>query len=209
MPVIENTYYIFEDHPLLIEGLKKVLPTIMPEWKSIGHASSFEEAVSNLRNAQPQFVLIDHFVSDRTGVDLVAELKATIPAQNFILISQIESKKVLNEYIEHGVLGFVSKKDDPREIRAAIEHLSKDADLYFSPSFKNLYQQNDDIEILTPREIAVIQLIAQGKTNRDVGRELSCSEFTVKTHKANIMRKLNIGNSVELSVWALRNNLVE
>ena len=203
-----NSFYIIDDHQLLIEGLKKSLSVHMPRWTCLGETAQFETALGFLKKKSPRFVLLDHSLNGKTGLDLIDALDGVIPAQDFILISQLNSKSILREYLERGVLALVSKNDEPLEIKTAMEHLIQSSEVHFSPVFKELIRAFDPLDILTRREIEVTRLITQGKTNKDVGKTLSCSEFTVKTHKANIMKKLDISNSVELSVWALKNHIV-
>lgn len=204
-----RSYYILDDHPLLIEGLKKALAFELPSWRCMGDSTNFEQALQFLQRVQPQVVLIDHYMGERNGIDLITALKGVIPACSFILISQLDSKNILQEYFQKGVLGFVAKKDNPLEIVKAIQIVTEKGESYLSPTFETLIRSFDAKDLLTPRELEVVCLIAQGKTNKDVGRDLDCSEFTIKTHKTNIMRKLNINNSVELSVWALKNNVLK
>lgn len=204
------SYYIVDDHALLLEGMKKFLQTQMPSWVCVGEAFDIEEARLSIERERPSFVLVDHQIGSSTGLELIKSLSAVYPASLFILVSQLERKSLLNDYLQLGVRAVISKKDPPDSIVSAMSPSSGLNDsAYISPSFRSLLSLPAPPDVLTPRELDVIKLIAVGKTNKEVGGELDCSEFTVKTHKTNIMRKLNLNTSVELSVWALKNNLLE
>ncbi len=202
------TYFLIDDHLLILEGLKKYLSTEFPEWECLGHALSNSEALSEIADQNPSVIFIDHQMGAYTGIDFIKSFKNPLATPSFVLISQIESKTVLKEYLQLGVLGFVSKKDSQDEIKKAVEHISMTGEVYFSPTFKKIIQSFSSVDMLTPREIDVIQLIARGLTNKEAAKELSCSEFTIKTHKSNIMRKLKMVNSIEICNWALRNKLI-
>lgn len=206
MNLAPHTYFLLDDHLLVLEGMKKYLSSELPQWTCVGHALSNSEALSVIADQSPSFIFIDHQMGAYTGVDFIKS--CNIRTSSFVLISQIESKNILKEYLQLGVLGFVSKKDSQDEIKKAVEHISSNGEVYFSPTFKKIIQSFSSVDTLTPRELDVVQLIAQGLTNKEAAKELSCSEFTIKTHKSNIMRKLNIVNSVEICNWALRNKLI-
>lgn len=208
MNYVSQTYFLIDDHLLILEGLKRYLSAELPSWKCAGHAVTNSDALVHIQRENPDFIFIDHMMGSQTGIDLIKSFKDSPGASSFVLISQVESKSVLKEYLQLGVLGFVSKKDSQEEIKKAIEHISSTGEVYFSPTFNTLIQSFNSTDILTPREVSVVQWIAKGMTNKEIAKELSCSEFTIKTHKANIMRKLNLNNSVEICSWALTNNLL-
>jgi len=203
-----HTYFLIDDHLLILEGLKKYLSHELPLWKCVGHALSNSEALSEITDQNPSIVFIDHHIGAYTGINFIKSLKSSLSAPSFILISQIDSKTVLKEYLQLGVLAFVSKKDSQDEIKKAVEHISATGEVYFSPTFKTIIQSFSSVDMLTPREIDVIQLITRGLTNKEADKELSCPEVTTKTHKSNIMRKLKMVNSIEICNWALKNKLI-
>lgn len=200
------SYYLVEDHTLLVEGLKNFLASELPQGFYVGAASSVDQAREFLSKNQPQIVFVDHRIGAKTGLDLIRSLAGKCEPANFILMSQLDNKMILKEYLELGLAGLISKADPPEEILAALKGLGG-RKTYLSQSFKELIETVSVADVLTPREISILKVISMGKTNKDVGKELFCSELTVKTHKSNIMRKLNLKNSVELSVWALKNNV--
>ncbi|QDK40230.1 hypothetical protein DOM21_01915 [Bacteriovorax stolpii] len=203
-----SSYFLVDDHSLLLEGLKSYLGNELPSWKCSGHALSVSEAEVTLPSVKPSYVFIDHQIGKSTGADLIRSLSEKETAPTFILVSQLDSKAILKEYIQLGVLGFVSKKDNQVEIKKALEQIALNGEVYFSPTFNELLSSSSSIDLLTPKEIEITRLTATGKTNKEVGIQLGCSELTVKTHKANIMRKLNVSNSVEICNWAMKNSLL-
>ncbi|WII73691.1 response regulator transcription factor [Bdellovibrio sp. 22V] len=202
------SYLLVDDHALLVEGLKNLLGTHRPAWRCLGEAFNLADAKRLISKGDPSYVLLDHGIGDSTGLSLIEELLEVYSPSRFVLVSQLQDKKILRGYLHVGVKALIAKKDSSEALIEGIESLSSPSQVYLSESFKTLLGSEDPAEALTAREIEVIRLIALGKTNKDVGRDLNCSEFTIKTHKTNIMRKLNLKNSVELSVWALKNNLL-
>nr|BDT29957.1 response regulator transcription factor [Bacteriovorax sp. HI3] len=202
------SYFLVDDHSLLLEGLKSYLGNELPSWTCCGHAMSVSEARDSLPEIKPSYVFIDHLIGKSTGADLIRSMPNDTSAPVFILVSQLDSKAILKEYMQLGVLGFVSKKDNQIEIKKALEQIAHNGEIYFSPTFNDLISSTSSVDLLTPKEIEITRLTASGKTNKEVASKLGCSELTVKTHKANIMRKLNVNNSVEICNWALKNNLL-
>ena len=112
----------------------------------------------------------------------------------------------LDKYQKLGVRVMIAKTSASEVLKEAIQSLLHER-VYICPVMRKLLEEPRLTSVLTPREIEVIRMIAQGKTNKEVALALGCSEHTIKTHKTNVMRKLNLSNAVEISVWALKRNL--
>lgn len=199
--------FVVDDHPLVVEGIRSRLILRSGDISFIGHAGNIEDAVEKIRSGKPDIILLDHQIGERTGLELMDLLMPDFPASRFILLSQIDDRAVLRKYLKRGVRGLIAKVDSGDEFFAAIFQRNI-LSAVISPFYESLLATPDLADVLTPRENEVVRLVAQGKSNKEIGIELNCSEFTVKTHKASVMRKLNISTSVEMSVWALKNGLL-
>ncbi len=200
------TCFIVDDHPFTTEGIKATVSLLKGQMTCIGDASNVDDAVTKVSQLKPDLILVDHFINEKTGLDLIELLKEKFSASRFILVSQLDNKALVKRYLEKGVRGLVSKTSAHEELSRAILSLSEDT--YVCPFYEKILQSQDSSDALTPREVEVVRYIAQGKTNKEIGQSLLCSEFTIKSHKASIMRKLNFTTSVEIGVWALKNKVV-
>lgn len=198
--------FVVDDHPFTLEGIKAAVSLMKEQIVCIGEASSVDVAFPKIMALKPDFILIDHFLNDKTGLDLLQMLETQIPASRFVLVSQLDSKTTLKKYLDKGVRGLVSKASAHNELHKVLTSLQEST--YVCPAFSKILETEESSELLTPRELEVVQYIAQGKTNKEIGQILVCSEFTIKSHKASIMRKLNFTTSVEIGVWALKNKIV-
>lgn len=197
---MKTRYFIVDDHAFTAEGIKQALNSTSAEF--VGMAHNVDLAHKLILQKKPDCIFIDHSILEKTGLDLVSSLKGIIPTSQFILVSQVENKAVLRTYKELGLRGLVSKLSGANDIQAAF--VTSDQ-TYICSNISKILNSADETEILTPRELEVSKYISRGKTNKEIAQHLDCSEFTIKSHKVNIMRKLNCSTSVEIGVWFLKN----
>lgn len=197
-----RNFFVVDDHSFTAEGIKAAF-SAMP-FECLGIAHNVDEAYKKISVSRPDCILIDHSINDKSGLDLLRLLKDQIPASRFILVSQIESKPVIRMYLDAGVKGIVSKLSGMKEIHAALS--TPEQRTYLCPHILKIMETEDPTEVLTPREMEVSRFIALGKTNKEIAQSLSCSEFTIKSHKVSIMRKLKCTTSVEIGVWVLKHH---
>ncbi len=203
---VQPGFFIVDDHMVSRQGLKVTLATLIPEGVFMGEARSVDEAVEILRRRPASFVFLDHAFPEKSGLNLIKEFSTTGPEIRFALITQCDDSSVLAQYQNLGVKVMISKLSAGEELKSAVQSLLEGT-AYYCPVVTRLMGEPRPTHLLTPREIEVVRMIAQGKTNKEVAQCLSCSEHTIKTHKTNVMRKLNLSNAVEISVWALKKNL--
>lgn len=198
-----NKVFIVDDHPLMREGLRSLMQS--RSYEIVGEASNVETAVESIRKLQPHLIVLDHTLQGESGLDVMRALEEQTSAQ-FILVTQTENPAILHQYLKSGVQYLVSKVNSQDELIKALEHFSKGQG-YICPALKQVLEKSDKTASLTARELEVLRYIAQGKTNKEVAQVLKCSDHTIKTHKTNIMRKLDIPNAVGISVWAIKNQI--
>lgn len=199
-----KTCFIVEDHIFTTDGLKAAIASL--NLQCVGSATSVAEAHTKIRIAKPDYILLDHTINDQTGLDLIELLHGIVPANRFVLVSQVSSKTVIKQYLDKGLEGFVAKTSGADELLKALFYRVKTP--YFCPVFTEVMTADDPASVLTTREMEVCRHVALGNTNKEIAQSLVCSEFTIKSHKVSIMRKLGLTNSVEVGIWALKNKVI-
>jgi DNA-binding NarL/FixJ family response regulator len=198
-------FLILDDHPVIQESLKISLSSL-PGEHSIHFAGTLKEALTSISETFPEFLIVDHELPDGKGLKAVSQAKALNPGVKVVLFTQIQDAEVIRHYIVDGVKALIHKSDSFSEINQAIIHVL-DGKSYTSPAMSEVLAAQSG-PALTQRELEVVRELALGKTNKQISDSLKCSEETVKTHKANLMRKLRMNSTVEVCVWAIKKKLV-
>jgi two-component system response regulator NreC len=207
---------IADDHGVLRAGLRALLDAEL-DMTVVGEASNGDMALRLARNQRPDVVLLDISMPDANGIDVTRKLKAAHPTARVLILTVHEDEMLLREAIRAGAAGYIVKRAIESELINAI-HAVYRGDLYVHPSMTHALLQKKPprgrvnealVEKLTPREIDVLRLIAQGYTNRQAAEILTISVRTVETHRANIMGKLGAQGRVDLVRYAQENDLIE
>ncbi len=188
-------------------------------FKVVGDAGDARRGIELVGSLQPDVVILDITMPGLSGLDAVAPLKRASPRSRVLMASQHEGQKFVQEALQAGADGYLSKDSDPAELSLAIESIHR-GDSYLSPKVANgvmaravrgeTMPQNDAsaISVLTPREREVFQLLALGKANKEVAATLGLSLGTVKKHRENLQRKLDCHSPAELARLAIREGLL-
>ncbi len=212
MSTLENTlqnpvsFFIVDDHPVTRQGMRVALTSLSAKIQCLGEASTVGSAMQNLKSLDVNYVVLDHLLPGQSGLELLTMAASARPDLKFMLVTQCEDAETLAKYHRLGVKVMLSKVSAMDVLEDAVKSLLEDKD-YVCPALEKVMGEPRLTNVLTPRELEVVRMIAQGKTNKEVAACLECSEHTIKTHKTNVMRKLNLSNAVEISVWALKRNL--
>ncbi|HEY4789461.1 MAG TPA: response regulator transcription factor [Bacteroidales bacterium] len=200
---------IVEDHPVVIEGLKKLLIDSGLA-KLCVTASTGKECNAYLKNFTPDIVLLDINLPDINGIDLCKTLKTEYPELKILAISSFGQRSYILRMMENGALGYVLKNSSEEEIIEAIKnvasgkkHLGYDVNEILHPSRKD-----ENIPLLTRRETEVLRMIADGFTNQEIADKLFVSPLTVDSHRKNLIMKLNARNTAELIKIAFFKKLI-
>ncbi len=207
---------IADDHELLRRGLKGVLEE-QPGWQVVGEAANGRQATELARQLQPDVVVLDISMPELNGLDATRQILREVPGTEVLVLTLHNSEKLAEEVLKAGALGFILKSDAARDLVAGIEAVSRHTP-YFTGRIASLVLdrflhpasvQSSVIVELTPRERQIVQLLAEGKSNKDVARILGISVKTAETHRANIMHKLELHSVSELVRYALRNGITQ
>lgn len=200
---------IVDDHGVLRAAVRSLLQKA-PDLEVVGEASDGQQALSLTETLAPDLVLLDISLPGADGIAVMKSIKARFPRVLVLVLTAHEDSGLLIEAIRAGAAGYVVKRAVESELIGAIAAVSR-GDLYVHPAVtRGLLSDSvpgpaphpDHEAILTPREIEVLRLIAQGHTNSQVGIILSLSVRTVESHRANIMDKLHLENRAELVRYA-------
>jgi DNA-binding NarL/FixJ family response regulator len=207
---------LVDDHSLVRTGVRTV---IAPRVDVVGEAEDIDDAVACIRRTTPDVVLLDVHLPSGTGDAVIAEILPALPDVRFLALSVSDSPDDVIRVIRAGARGYVTKKSGGPELADAIERVAA-GDAVFSPRLAGFVldafageqavtpDPGSDLDVLTPREREVLQLIARGYTYREAAAELFLSVKTIETHVSAVLRKLQLSNRRELTRWANERRLL-
>jgi DNA-binding NarL/FixJ family response regulator len=201
-----------DDHPLVRQGVRRLLER--EEFDVLGEASDGLEVVGLAQHHRPDVVLLDLSMPVMNGIGAVRELSRVSPATKVFILTMHTEEHYILEALRAGVKGCVSKTQAPEHLLQAIREVCRGG-VYLSPSVSGVVVQGylskseTPYDPLTDREKQVLQLIAEGKTTKEVAVILGVSVKTAESHRSSLMAKLDIHSTAELVRYAIRRGLVE
>jgi two-component system, NarL family, response regulator NreC len=200
---------LVDDHQLLRAGLRSRLEK-EPGLEVVGEADSAERAIVLARALQPDLVLLDLLLPRQNGFEAIPEIARVAPDARVIVISSQIAPSSVRRALTAGAAGYLPKRASDGQLLEAIERVSSGS-RYVDPEVgASLVVESmpSDLEALSERERDVLQLLALGYTNQELGKKLFISVRTVDTHRAHIMRKLRLHTRAELVLFALAHGLI-
>jgi DNA-binding NarL/FixJ family response regulator len=206
-----------DDHPVFRLGLCSLLGS-HKGWEICGEAADGREAVEKCRQLRPDLVILDICMPRLNGVDAARQILRHNPVQRILVVTDVGSEQVVRDCLEAGVRGWVFKSDSAHDLTTAVEALQWQRST-FSSRVSDLILEGylgrqpvaPAVAIpprLSPREREVVQLVGEGKTSKEVATMLGMTLKTAETHRSNIMIKLNLHSTVELVLYAVRNEII-
>ena len=213
---------IADDHEVARRGIRSLLES-HPGWEVCAEAKDGRDAVELATSMKPDLVLLDIGMPNLNGLEAARQILATSPNVAILILTMHDSDNVIREVLRAGARGFLLKSDAGRDLVAAVEALESQK-TFFTPrvsqmvldGFLNREKKRSEIEdvvnpsgdLLTAREREVIQLLAEGRTSKEVAVTLNLSVKTAETHRTNLMRKLGLHCVADLTRYAVRNGIV-
>ncbi|MEL3970759.1 response regulator transcription factor [Rossellomorea oryzaecorticis] len=217
---------IIDDHQLFREGVKRILE-FEPSFNVVAEGDDGSEAINLVESHEPDVVLMDINMPETNGVEATRELMNKYPETKVIILSIHDDENYVNHALKTGALGYLLKEMDSEALIDAVKVVA-DGGSYVHPKvthnlvaeYKRLanaqntggFQQSEvrrPLHLLTRRECEVLQMLADGKSNRGIGEALYISEKTVKNHVSNILQKMNVNDRTQAVVTAIKNGWVE
>jgi len=206
-----------EDHTIVRQGLRSLLDHA-GEFEIIGEAENGRQAVSLVEKLRPDVVLMDVSMSVLNGIEATRQIKKSYPEIKVLVLTMHDNEEYIFQILHAGASGYLLKKAAHKDLFDGIRAVSN-GDSFLSPSISKKLVEDyvkrtrseadlDEIHRLTPREREVLQLIAEGQSNRDIAEELYLSVKTVETHKAHLMEKLDLHNTADLTKYAIRRGII-
>ncbi|GAA3109822.1 response regulator transcription factor [Rhizobium viscosum] len=198
------TVFLVDNHPVVVDGLRKVLDTY-DSVSVVGGANDVAEALPLVRALRPRVVLLDINMPKTSGIDAITLIKAESPESRIVMLSMHDSREYISSSIMRGAAGYVLKEVPTSEVVEAIVTVAG-GQTYFSSGVRDLLLNTGPLptgERLTRREHEVARLVAAGKSNREIGDELGISEATVETHRKHLKRKLGVSTTADLVRFVL------
>jgi DNA-binding NarL/FixJ family response regulator len=204
---------IADDHDVVRAGLQNILE-MHGNWRIVAVASNGKEVIQRAAESNPNIAVIGHPLALISGIDVTRQIKARLPRTEVLILTTNHNEILITEYLRAGALAYLLKSDTKLHLIAAIEALASHKP-FFTPQVSEVLMhafaartRNDGVA-LTRRQRQVLQLIAEGHTNKAAAEILNISIKTVETHRAMVMRKLNFSSAAALVRYAVRNELIE
>lgn len=208
---------IADDHSVVRAGLRSLLES-RPDWEVCAEASNGRDAVEKAAKFKPDVAVLDIGMPLLNGVDATRRIRTRCPNTEILILTMHESDDLVQQVVEAGARGYILKDDADRVLVAAIESLRLHKP-YFSTRVSTVLNNGElssssstgsrpSRSRITPREREVLQLLAEGKSNKEVASLLGISINTVEAHRANIMVKLDLHSITELVHYAIRNKII-
>jgi DNA-binding NarL/FixJ family response regulator len=211
MPV---SILIVDDHPVVRKGLR-VLVESRRGWRVCAEAANGREAVARARAHKPDVAIVDIGMPGLGGLEATRQIRKVSPQTEVLILSAHGSEKLARELVAAGARGYLLKEDADENLLKAIEALRMHISFY-SPRIASWVMRDErrsrariPRSALTPRQRETIQLLAEGKSNKEVAATLGISVKTVEAHRANIMLRLNLHSVTELVHYAIRNDIIQ
>ena len=204
---MKSGIFIVDDHYLVIEGIRSLLHDEKNiDW--MGHATNAASCLDFLKHEQPDIILMDVNLPDRSGTELCKEVKQLYPAVLVLGLSTFNQQLIIRNMMDNGASGYVLKNATKEELLEAINIVLKGKTYFSVEAVDALKESHVQRPIITRREKEVLQLIAEGLTNAEMAEKLFISIATVNTHRKSILEKLEVKNTATLIGKAIKMGLI-
>jgi DNA-binding NarL/FixJ family response regulator len=207
---------VADDHPIVRSGLKTVLDA-QPDLQVVAEAEDGAEAVKKALATDLDLAILDVAMPKLTGIQAAAELHRRRPDLKLLMLSMYDGEQFLFESLKAGASGYVLKSDADHDIVDACRQTMRGASFLYPSAIATLvrdyvergHPDGAPFDVLTPRELQVLKLIAEAHTSKEIAAELVISIKTVERHRQNILQKLGMSDRVELTRYAIRRGLIQ
>ena len=205
---------IVDDHDAVRRGVRTLVES-RANYCVVGEASNGREAMELAKESQPDIVILDYSIPELNGLDLSHQLKRASPRIEILIYTMHDREELIAEILHAGVRGFVLKSDTEKHLLAALDALSIHRPYFSGAVSETLLDKflesnpQPTASSLTHREREIVQLIAEGRINKEIAQLLNISVKTVETHRASAMHKLKLRTTADLVRYAIRNRIIQ
>jgi NarL family two-component system response regulator LiaR len=206
---------IADDHDIVRKGLRALLAT-EPNIEVVGEAEDGQEAISNAEALRPDVILMDLVMPEVDGIEAIRQITTAQPEARILVLTSFSTDDTVFPAIKAGALGYLLKDTGPQELVQAIHEvyrgeiarklLEEISGSSGRPETRETTPEND-VDPLTEREVEVLRLVAQGRSNQEIAEQLVISEATVRTHVSHVLGKLHLASRTQAALYALREGL--
>jgi DNA-binding NarL/FixJ family response regulator len=202
-----------DDHGVVRQGFRMILGA-EADMEIVGEAANGREAVELAERLKPDIVVMDVAMPELNGIEATRRLAVAVPHARVLALSMHKDSVYVRETLRAGARGYLLKDSGPNDLVAAVRAVAS-GEGYLSPAVSNSvlddYRRHvtNAIDLLTSREREVLQMLAEGKTNKEIAVTLNLSVYTVDAHRGRIMEKLNLHSINEMVRFAVRNGLID
>lgn len=202
-----------DDHTMVRQGFRMILAA-QPDMEIVGEAGNGREAIELTEQLHPDVVVMDVAMPELNGIEATRRITTASSSTRVLALSMYKDSVYVREILRAGARGFLLKDAIDRDLLAAVRAVAA-GEGYLSPAVSEAvlsdYRRHvtDPLDLLSSREREVLQLIAEGKTNKDIATALELSVYTVDAHRGHIMEKLNLHSVSELVRFAVRKGLID
>ena len=217
MPIpLVTRILVADDHPIVRSGLKTVLDA-QPDLRVVAEAEDGAEAVKKALATELDLAILDVAMPKLTGIQVAAELHRRRPELKLLMLSMYDGEQFLFESLKAGASGYVLKSDADHDIVDACRKTMRGESFLYPSAITAIVRdyvdrgpsEDTDFDVLTPRELQVLKLIAEAHSSKEIAAELVISIKTVERHRQNILEKLGMSDRVELTRYAIRRGLIQ
>jgi len=206
-----------DDHTVMRRGLRLLLDS-QPEFSVVAEASDGREAVEKAETVQPDVAVIDIAMPNLSGIEAAQRITSSLPDVAIVILSMHSDEGYVLRSLKVGAKGYLLKDSAEGDLIEAIKAVHR-GKTFFSPEISKMLVEDyireirtrgveDSYDLLTPREREILQLLAEGKSNKEIAQALNLSLYTVETHRRNLQEKLNLHSLAELILYAVRKGLI-
>ena len=213
MPVKQTRILLADDHSVVRHGFRRILDA-QEDLEVVGEVSNGREAVEQAAALQPDVIIMDVTMPELNGIEATRRIAESVPRARVLALSMHRDSVYVREILRAGARGYLLKDSSESDLISAVRAVAQ-GEGYLSPSVSDAvlsdYRKHvtNPIDMLTSREREVLQLVAEGKTNKEIATSLNLSVYTVEAHRGKIMEKLNLHSASEMVRFAIRNGLID
>jgi DNA-binding NarL/FixJ family response regulator len=218
VPMKPLSILIADDHAVVRRGMRALLET-QPNWQVCGEAQNGREALEEARRLKPDLAVLDITMPELNGLEAIARIREEVPQTRVLVLTMHDDKELIQATVKAGAHGYLLKSDSERDLITAVDALAHDKAFFTQAAsetvrndFRGAHSGTASHRrggLLTKRERQVLQLLAEGRSNKEVAGRLGISTRTAENHRANIMRKLACRSIADLIRYAIRKRMVQ